>query len=323
MSEENVAEELLLDEVFLHYYVKNLEALKNDDTKNFAYYSSLDVIHYILRDKKIWLRNASCMNDWKEIHRGQSLFLKYLRDPDRSNRLFHVLSEIDDQFKWKENIRILIENFPEVAIFCCYLASLTIHDKVDDSSGRLSMWRGYGRGIGGALVLRKKVLLDKDIKGVFLSKVAYFSEEEFIDEFNKFVDSIEEHLDELRALTTEKIWAVFKRAIIFAIVSIKDPGFREEQEWRVVFFEPPDGQLPDKVCVDTEVINGIPQRVYKVDVGEILSELLDHVIIGPTQYSGVAYMALKEDLLELYNGKSISIEKKLKMSTIPIRPETL
>ncbi|WP_298014047.1 DUF2971 domain-containing protein [uncultured Megasphaera sp.] len=317
-------EEKLLDEVFFPYYTKKLEELKHDETKEFAYYSSLDVIHYILKDKKIWLRNASCMNDWNEIHRGQSLFFKYLRDSARSSRLFSVLSKIDDHFNWEENIRTLIENFPAEAIFSCYLASLTVHDKSDDTSGRLSMWRGYGRGIGGALILKKKEILDNDaIDGIFLSKVAYFSEEEFIDEFNKVVDLIENHIGQLKKRGLKAVWDTFRMAIISAIVSLKDPGFREEQEWRVLFFESPDSQSTDKICPETEVINGIPQRVYKLYVREILPKLLDHVIIGPTQYSGVAYMALQEDLSKLYEGTSTSIRGKLKMSTIPIRPETL
>ena len=88
-------EEILLDEAFLPYYIKNLDALKNDDTKNFAYYSSLEVIHYILDKGIFWLRSAACMNDWSEIRRGQFLFSKYFQNPDRCNRLFNVLSKIE------------------------------------------------------------------------------------------------------------------------------------------------------------------------------------------------------------------------------------
>lgn len=55
--------EKLLDNIFLHYYNKNLQELEHNQDVEFAYYSSLEVIHYILTDGKIWLRNASCMND--------------------------------------------------------------------------------------------------------------------------------------------------------------------------------------------------------------------------------------------------------------------
>lgn len=275
-------------------------------------------------DKGIfWLRSAACMNDWSEIRRGQFLFSKYFQNPDRCNRLFNVLSKIDNQFKWKDNLKDLIEYFPEVALSDCYLASLTVHDKVDDASGRLSMWRGYGRGIGGALILKKNKIIDIDLGDVYLSKVAYFSEEEFIGEFNKFVDSLEERLDELKVINAETVWNAFKRAIIFAIVSIKDPGFKEEKEWRVLLFDSSSINGKEKVFSKTKVINGIPQRVYQLNIKSDLPDLLDHVIIGPTQYSKVAYTALKDDLSKLYEGTPVSIEGNLKMSTIPIRPETL
>ena len=185
------------------------------------------------------------------------------------------------------------------------------------------MWRGYGRGIGGALILKKNKIIDIDLGDVYLSKVAYFSEEEFIGEFNKFVDSLEERLDELKVINAETVWNAFKRAIIFAIVSIKDPGFKEEKEWRVLLFDSSSINGKEKVFSKTKVINGIPQRVYQLNIKSDLPDLLDHVIIGPTQYSKVAYTALKDDLSKLYEGTPVSIEGNLKMSTIPIRPETL
>lgn len=319
--------EKLLDNIFLHYYNKNLQELEHNQDVEFAYYSSLEVIHYILTDGKIWLRNASCMNDWMEIRRGQELFMKYFQVKENKCKFKEIFTQIDHNFDWVGKILQFIQDFPMSASYDCYLASLTVHDKKSDDLGKLSMWRGYGRGIGGALIFNKQKILSQDIAGISFSKVAYFTYEEFAENFNQLLEDIELHVQQLKGMDTQCIWQNLRRAVIFAIVSIKHPGFREEKEWRLLCFD--SDTTKDKRFLDTEivVINGVPQRIYTLNIKKFLPALLDHAIIGPTQYGIAAYTALKDDILKLYDDSNYIAEdlirNKLKYSMIPIRPECL
>ena len=319
--------EELLDDIFFHYFNQKLQELENNKNVEFAYYSSLEVIHYILTDGKIWLRNASCMNDFMEIRRGQDLFEKYFQAEENRCKFRRIFNQIDSNFNWEEKLLQVIRDFPISAIYDCYLASLTVHDKKDDDLGKLSMWRGYGRGIGGALVLNKEEILSRDIKGISLSKVAYFTYEEFAENFNELLANIELHVQQFKSIGAQNIWQHLRRAVLFAIVSIKHPGFREEKEWRLLCFD--SDTTNDKRFLDTEivVISGVPQKIYTLNIKKILPELLDHAIIGPTQYGIVAYTALKDDILKLYEGKNYLketlVRNKLKSSMIPIRTDCL
>lgn len=128
-------------------------------------------------------------------------------------------------------------------------------------------------------------------------------------------------------MDAQSIWQNLRMAVIFAIVSIKHPGFREEKEWRLICFD--SDKTKKNVFLDTKivVINGVPQKIYTLNIKKILPELLAHAIIGPTQYGIVAYTALRDDILNLYGGQNYIaedlIKNKLKCSMIPIRSECL
>lgn len=262
-----------------------------------------------------------------EIRRGQELFMKYFQVKENKCKFKEIFTQIDHNFDWVGKILQFIQDFPMSASYDCYLASLTVHDKKSDDLGKLSMWRGYGRGIGGALIFNKQKILSQDIAGISFSKVAYFTYEEFAENFNQLLEDIELHVQQLKGMDTQCIWQNLRRAVIFAIVSIKHPGFREEKEWRLLCFD--SDTTKDKRFLDTEivVINGVPQRIYTLNIKKFLPALLDHAIIGPTQYGIAAYTALKDDILKLYDDSNYIAEdlirNKLKYSMIPIRPECL
>ena len=74
-------------------------------------------------------------------------------------------------------------------------------------------------------------------------------------------------------------------------ICLKHEGFHEEREWRVIHL--PGRHSGEHIQSSIEVIGGLPQRVYKIPLrsnaeacltGLDPDELLDRVIIGPTQY---------------------------------------
>jgi hypothetical protein len=74
-------------------------------------------------------------------------------------------------------------------------------------------------------------------------------------------------------------------------MSTKHPGFAEEREWRLI--HTPEVDPSEFVLTDTVCVNRIPQRIYKIPLrdfsdrgfpGTSIPELVNRVIVGPTQY---------------------------------------
>jgi hypothetical protein len=143
---------------------------------------------------------------------------------------------------------------------------MTVHNKVDDTDGRLSMWRGYGRSDCGAFIIDKRKILQnifqKDLD-VSISPVVYFTNQEaFNQNIDCVVDSIEENRALLLHIKPGKLWNRLKFAIISAALSIKHSGFKEEQEWRIIHIDnSPFEAIPYKgqtISSDIRCIEGNP-----------------------------------------------------------------
>jgi hypothetical protein len=109
----------------------------------------------------------------------------------------------------------------------------------------------------------------------------------------------------------------------FAVLCTKHPGFHEELEWRVI--HSPTYEPSERVTKTIETIRGVPQHVIKIPlknypdegfVGGELHELLDRIIIGPTQHPHAIADAFC-DLL--HQAKIPDPEKKICISDIPLR----
>lgn len=307
-----------LNEIFLPYYTSKIKAMQASED-NFAYYSNLATLHSILKNKEIWFRNISCMNDFSEVQYGMNLMKKFiLNDKEKHRRIISLLNEIIKE----ENCESFLEEFFEKTwlMYPTYIACLSQHDSAEDNYGRLSMWRAYGRGNGAALVLDKDKVFDNDnyIDGVYLSPVLYCDENAFNKELDDLIDKIEKNKLKLKEYcNTKVIKNMFFSALIFAVVSIKHPGFKEESEWRLVYFQ--NSQESVRFKQDIECISGIPQNVYKLQLNGKLKDLIKHIIIGPTQYSLIAYNSVVECLKkELHVNNA---EDRVRVSDIPIRPE--
>jgi hypothetical protein len=323
-----------LDEIFQPYYCQKIKDMVQDDDLNFAYYTSLENIHHILTEETLWLRNVSCMNDFSEVRQGVQVLKNYFFTGNTVNEHFEraisVLASITTAFDWEQVLRDLLDNMESTCVYTAYILSMTVHNKVDDTDGRLSMWRGYGRSDCGAFIIDKRKILQnifqKDLD-VSISPVVYFTNQEaFNQNIDCVVDSIEENRALLLHIKPGKLWNRLKFAIISAALSIKHSGFKEEQEWRIIHIDnSPFEAIPYKgqtISSDIRCIEGIPQKICFMHLQEGLAQILDHVVIGPTQFSPAIYTAVKIDLMNLL-GDNFVEGKYIRQSTIPIRHECL
>ena len=107
------------------------------------------------------------------------------------------------------------------------------------------------------------------------------------------------------------------------MLCVKHPGFKEEREWRVVYN--PTEQVSTHVASSIEVINGVPQEVFKIPLQDIpeenfygatVPEFIHKVIIGPCSQQAV----LRQTFFKLLEGAGCENPYlKIDYSGIPLR----
>jgi len=306
--------------IFFPYLSQESERVRATATR-FVYYTTADVAYSILKNKEIWMRNAMTMNDYMEIEHGlDCLATAYNSKPGEAfraclNACFpSVAEEIQDLFNsWVAWIRR-----------DTYITCVSEHEPDEDINGRLSMWRAYGGRSGVALVFNNAVMfLQSNALAAYASPVAYFDPEAVGAELNKVAKAIESDMDFVCQLQRDGLKNVVFHTLRFAALCTKHPGFREEREWRVV--ASPALESSDLVHEHVEVVRGVPQTLLKIRledhpdkglIGLDLTELLDRIIVGPTEFPYVVSRAL----CKLLSEASIpDPEPKVVVSAIPLR----
>lgn len=309
-----------LKQVFYRYATERQGQAKESNTR-FVHYTSAEAAASIIRARQIWMRRAATMNDFMEIDYGINLLARaYKGEPGAALR--NTLDRLFPNFrprleKWFDGWTSGFRNDT-------FLTCLSEHRDDEDHLGRLSMWRAYGGGTGVALVLKNTPFLGiSDALRVYSSPVAYLKPNQFYEEFAALGKRVSDHAEFLsqqgEAVVDGNLCHMFR----FAVLCTKHPGFHEEMEWRII--HSPSYEPSERVTKTIETIRGVPQHVIKVPlknysdegfVGAEIPELLDRVIIGPTQHPYVIAEAFHDLLLQ---AKVPEPEKKIWISDIPLR----
>lgn len=304
-------------QIFQPSAVENYERVTNEQ-RRFVHYTTASNAMSIIQNSEFWMRKTSCMNDWTEVDHGRECVVaayKVFEGPfkDSVDSIYPGLSEAV-----KNRVNEWLPYFDsDTYIFC-----LSEHLDDEDESGRLSMWRAYGNTTGAALVInRDSFLTDTDVLKTYSSPVSYLQDYEV--EFGRVITNIKSNVDFLKSIGRDTMFGMIFNMFRFAVLCTKHPGFREEREWRLIH-TPPLDKSPHLVR-EIYSINDVPQPVYKIPLrnhpndgltGIEIPELIERIIIGPTQYPSAIYAAFK-DLLE-QAGVS-NPEEKVHFSNIPLR----
>lgn len=312
-------------EVFSPHAVRRLIEVDRLKTR-FVYYTSAEVAFEILSRKTVWMRQVSCMNDSLEVQFGLECLATAYRG-DHGIRLRAFLNSLYPGISKKVEEKFNADQ--DKLRFETYVTCLSEHagpdHQYEDRIGRLSMWRAYGRGNGVALIINQDSLWGNfDSLGIFTSPVAYLDENAFGEELGLLATNLEANAEFLRTIGAEVTLNAVTHAFAVAAVSTKHPGFREEREWRVVRL--PTSPFPCPLSKPTKVINGVPQQILELElkndparniVGLDAADLLDRVIIGPTEYPMPMYDAFIKEMRE---AGIPHYWEKLHISRIPLRP---
>jgi hypothetical protein len=211
----------------------------------------------------------------------------------------------------------------DIYVFC-----LSEHGK-NDTDGLPSMWRCYGgNGSGAAIVFDAgKLSVVRDESPLILQRVQYASTEERTNWLQQRTTQFAKILGQ-SSIPDDKLYlgayCFFERLKLFAVFT-KHQGFKEENEWRVVYMRDRDrGKALDRMISYWVGPRGVePKLKFKIEhIPDVtdddlsLSKIVERIILGPSLSSPLARASVLKMLDTL--GRS-ELKDRVKSSTIPFR----
>lgn len=314
------AEELKLLEIFFPIDVrKRLDVEQNN--RRFVHYTSAEAAVGIIRNREIWMRKSSVMNDFMEFEYG----MECLRSAYASGTGELFRARLDEMFPgFTTDLEKRFDSWIPMFRTDTYLTCMSEHLESEDRIGRLSMWRAYGGTTGVAFVMKNTPFMAvSDTLKAYSSAVQYLDRERFAAELGKISDSLAANVALVQEAGFEHVMGLVFIMMRFAALCTKHPGFLEEKEWRIIYT--PSFERSSTISESIETIRGIPQMVCKIPMKNSPSEglheadipsLLDHLIIGPTEHP----RATHEAFVALLDEAGVEdAQRKVWVSDIPVR----
>lgn len=300
---------------------RRLQAVK-EHGRRFVHYTSAAVAMSIISNARVWMRNAATMNDFMEVEHGLYMLAgAYNGDPGKSALRPAIDAVFPGSSDWLQGF---FNSWQPLLKTDTYMTCVSEHHDDEDTLGRLSMWRAYGGRSGVALVLRPDAFqLNSQALNAYSSPVIYPTRPEFDALVLEVADNIGKERAFLQTLGKERFQQALFSMCRFAALCTKHPGFKEEQEWRVV--HSPTMHPSKRLEKSIESVRGTTQRVYKIPLEDVPEEglvglsipsLLDRIIIGPTDHPQVMAEAFR-DLLR--SAEVEDVDDKVRVSDIPLR----
>jgi hypothetical protein len=271
----------------------------------FVHYTSAENALSIIRNKCLWMRNTNCMSDYREVHHGFDVLRRFFGESANREAFSAALNGCFAGIA--EDVIAQFDQSLQSNQLQTYISSISEHDDDEDIHGRLSMWRAFGNSTARvALVIKVNLELGLYLNlGAELSPVAYFTDREFADELQTVIARIRQNQQFLTSIGRQGLLNSVLTMLTSAMVCLKHEGFQEEREWRVI--HQPLRHSSQHITSSIETVAGVPQRVYKLPLrndaetgltGIDLDQLLDRIIIGPTQYPYPMFEAFGSALAE-------------------------
>jgi hypothetical protein len=292
-------------------------------SKRFVHYTSADNALKIIRTKRLWMRNTTCMADYREVEHGYQTLLKFFSDPAK-REIFTAALDICAPGAAMEAINLFDQWWAPIR-FNTYISSISEHEDSEDLHGRLSMWRAFGGTVARvALVFRVPYYAGgAEQLNLMFSPVAYMNQDQVHAAINTVIENIKAAADFLRTLDREIIVAQVFHMLLAGVTCVKHEGFEEEREWRAIYT--PKRAASPLIISSTEVIGGVPQIIFQIPLDESVSPALaeldlvsmfDRLIVGPSPYPWAMYEAFADALAK---AGVTDAGNRVRISGIPLR----
>ena len=289
-----------------------------------AHYTTIQVLEKILANNEVWFSNPLFMNDLEEVRfgviEGHSLVMN-------SVEIAKACNKPERAQLFKNYFDAYFNKFANQHVLNTYVFCLSNHDR-NDNDGLLSMWRGYGaNGNGVAIVFDTAQLNVIDGSPLIISKVSYDTTDARKAWLKNLLVTFEKIIS-LSNIPDDKIYLaayyLFERIKLFALFT-KHRGFKEEDEWRIVYIPERDAEEKLKPMFQYFIgPRGVePKLKFKVlpvkglttdDLS--LTKIIERIIIGPSISSPMTKATI-ERMLDIL--KHSDLKSKLQGSTIPFR----
>lgn len=322
LLENYSAEDLILAKLGQVAFVEKQMAMVKNGWP-FVHYTTAETAMHIIRGRRFWLRNATCMNDYSEVDHGVDKVIQFFGDKSKGGEFWEIIEAAHTGLA-----RTIKQSFDDGLTDLranTFLGCISEHDPKEDDIGRLSMWRAYGNGTGVALVVNPAPMLTvSDALNAWTYPVLYVDGPELAEMFETIVTAYRDHADFVKGLDREYLRTLVMDMLHTLAHCLKHPGFAEEREWRVV--HRPRRHPTDRIKLELECVRGIPQQVAKIElkdlpddgmVGIEPAQLVRRIVIGPTEYGQAMAAAFWEALRE---AGATDIYRKVVVSNIPLRP---
>jgi hypothetical protein len=271
----------------------------------------------------MWMRNTTCMTDYREVQHGLDALNRYFNNVAQKDAFATALDACSpgsakqafDLFnQWWQNTQLQT-----------YITSISEHDDREDLHGRLSMWRAFGGAAARvAIVINLPLTIGSNLAlRAEVSPVGYFTDADVARELDLVTANVRANRDFLRGVDRNFLIGSVFAMFTTAVVCLKHEGFHEEREWRVI--HSPKRMPSPFIESSVEVVAGVPQLVYKIPLennsdaglsGLDPNDLVDRIIIGPTQFPWAMYEAFVT-ALEAVGVKEAG--SRVFVSQIPVR----
>ena len=273
------------------------------DLTRFVHYTTAQSALEILQSKCLWMRNATCMNDYNEMAHGLHCVIEAFRTD--AGKEFNAALDASHAGLAKELDDKFTAAAPEL-IAHTYISSVSEHSDDEEAYGRLSMWQSYGSKAGAAIVLNPGPFLrPTDALPIWVSPVAYIGPQGVQAEIQKIAEKMDSQRALLATVPREELLEIAFRMLIISVVSSKHEGFREEREWRIVHMPTLWPADPERLPLNQVSLSGVPQPIFRIPFvdypdegfyGATIPDLIHRIIVGPTQYPAASRMAFAQVL---------------------------
>ena len=289
----------------------------------FVHYTSAEAATSMISGPSVWLRNASCMNDYGEIEYGIEKILEFFGG-DKGRSFWNAIDEVHPDLS--KEIKKSYDDWRHDLSGQTYMICLSEHDFDPDQLGRLSMWRAYGGKKGVAIVIDPEPLLrESDAIGAYTFPVFYLRKHEIEQLFIRIADNVVSSRAYIGLADRGTVHGFAFWLLQTLSFSLKHPAFMEEKEWRIVYR--PNQNKSDVLVKKNVVIGGLPQIIYELPLIDIPekeftgispNELIKKILIGPTNYPLVIKQSLEDKLSDSGVEKP---EQRIEITWIPLRQD--
>jgi hypothetical protein len=140
MSADELQLALKLQSIFMPHALDQRETFERAHGR-FVHYTSAEAGLSIIRTKRVWMRNTTCMSDYSEVQHGRRLLHLFFSNEANRAGFVSALDACADGLA--QEVFTLFDQWWNEIQFQSYVTSVSEHDPREDRHGRLSMWRAF------------------------------------------------------------------------------------------------------------------------------------------------------------------------------------